>query len=68
MSEGDGTVRSTTFDVEVVAVSSTDGGGASDDVGQSDASMSDDGSPLPALGVHLGVLCLLGAALRREGP
>ena len=66
-SEGDGTVRSTTFDVEVVAVSSTDNGGASDDVGQSDASVSDDSSPLPALGVHLGVLSMLGAAFRREG-
>jgi hypothetical protein len=64
-SEGDGTVRSTSFEVEVVAASPSDGSGGSVDVGRSDASSSDDANPLPFLGLHVVLLAFLAAAVRR---
>jgi hypothetical protein len=51
--------------VEVVAASPSDGSGGSVDVGQSDASSSDDANPLPFLGLHVVLLAFLAAAVRR---
>ena len=64
-SEGDGTTRSMTFDIDVVASVDDDAARPTDDVGQSDATPDSDDDLLPSLGLPLVLACLLLAARRR---